>query len=254
MTLMLCSNAPSNRSTSWKLNTIFERLLYAFAHKGRLDSLVDIATVTSWTREKRWFGLRQRQRNNLCSKDSLPTLKPTQFSVQWISGVLRTPEVKRSENGPGHSPYIVPSVRMIGLLAHMSSEHPKRQFYLLHIWMGAWCRWLRHSATSRKDAGSILDWVTEIFHWNNFFARTVTLLSTQPLTEMSKRNISWWGGSKRGRCITLKAYPFSCADCFVIFDPHLPGIFRVCPRLSREMILYSHISNKKKHWNTRIIY
>jgi hypothetical protein len=191
MTPMLCFNAPSNRSTLWKLNTIFERLLYAFAHKGRLDSLVDIATATAWKIEKRWFGLRQRRQNNLCSKDSRPALKPTQFSMQWISGVLRTPEVKRSKNGTGHSPCIVPSVRMVGLFAYMHSQHPKRQFYLLHIWTGAWCRWLRHSAASRKDVGSNIDWVTEIFHWNNPFGRTVVLVSTQPLREMSNRNISW---------------------------------------------------------------
>jgi len=40
-----------------------------------------------------------------------------------------------------------------------------------------WCSWLRHSATGRKVAGSISDGVTGIF-------------LTQPLTEMSTRNIS----------------------------------------------------------------
>ena len=108
MTLLVCFIAPSNLPTSWKLNTIFDGLLYAFAHKGRLDSVVDIVTVTTWTIEKRWFGLRQRRRNNLCSKDSLPALKPTQFFMQWIPGVLRTPEAKRPENGAGHSPHMVP--------------------------------------------------------------------------------------------------------------------------------------------------
>jgi len=108
MTPMLCFNAPSNRSTFWKLNTIFDGILYAFAHKGRMDSLVDIETVTAWTIEKRWYGLRQRRWNNLCSKDSRPALKPTQFSMHWIPGVLRTPEVKRPENGACHSPHKVP--------------------------------------------------------------------------------------------------------------------------------------------------
>ena len=48
-----------------------------------------------------------------------------------------------------------------------------------------------HCATSRKVAASFPDVVTGIFHWNNPSGRTVTLGLTQPLTEMSTRNISW---------------------------------------------------------------
>ena len=54
-----------------------------------------------------------------------------------------------------------------------------------------WCNWLRHYATSQKVAGSIPHSVTEIFHLYNPSGRTVVLGSTQPLTEMSTRNISW---------------------------------------------------------------
>ena len=50
--------------------------------------------------------------------------------------------------------------------------------------------WLRHCATSRKVAGSIPDGVTGIFHLYNPSGRTVALGSTQPLIEMSTRNIS----------------------------------------------------------------
>jgi hypothetical protein len=50
---------------------------------------------------------------------------------------------------------------------------------------------LRHWATNRKVAGSIPDGVIGIFHWINPSGRTTTLGSTQPLTEMSTRNISW---------------------------------------------------------------
>jgi hypothetical protein len=46
-------------------------------------------------------------------------------------------------------------------------------------------------ATSRKVAGSIPDGVIGIFHWNNAFGRPMALESTQPLTEMSPRNIAW---------------------------------------------------------------
>jgi len=44
---------------------------------------------------------------------------------------------------------------------------------------------------SRKVAGSIPDGVIGIFHLHNPSGRTVTLWLTQPLIEMSTRNISW---------------------------------------------------------------
>jgi hypothetical protein len=47
--------------------------------------------------------------------------------------------------------------------------------------------WLRHSATSRKVAGSIPDEVIGFFNWPS--RRTTALGSTQPLTEMSTRNL-----------------------------------------------------------------
>jgi hypothetical protein len=55
-----------------------------------------------------------------------------------------------------------------------------------------WRSWLRHCATSRKVADSIPDGVVGIFHWHIPFGCTMAPVSTQPLTEMSTRNISWW--------------------------------------------------------------
>jgi len=55
----------------------------------------------------------------------------------------------------------------------------------------ALAQWLRRCATNRKVAGSIPDGVTGIFHWHNPSDRTMDLGSTQPLTEMSARSISW---------------------------------------------------------------
>ena len=57
-------------------------------------------------------------------------------------------------------------------------------FYLNH-------QWLSCCATNRKVARSIPDGVIGIFHWHNPSDRTMALGSTQPLTEMSTRNISW---------------------------------------------------------------
>jgi len=48
-----------------------------------------------------------------------------------------------------------------------------------------------HCATSRKVAGSIPDGVIGIFHGHNPSVRTMALGSTQSLTEMSTRNVSW---------------------------------------------------------------
>ena len=52
-------------------------------------------------------------------------------------------------------------------------------------------QWLRRCATHRKVAGSIPGGVIGIFHGHNPSDRTMVLGSTQPLTEMSTRNIFW---------------------------------------------------------------
>jgi len=50
---------------------------------------------------------------------------------------------------------------------------------------------------------------------------------TQPLTEMSTRNIS---GGKGGWCVGLTLPP-SCADCLEIWEPQPHGTLRACPGL-----------------------
>jgi hypothetical protein len=50
---------------------------------------------------------------------------------------------------------------------------------------------LRHCATNRKATGSIPDGIIEMFHRHNPSGRRMALESTQPLTEMSTRNV-WW--------------------------------------------------------------
>jgi len=46
-------------------------------------------------------------------------------------------------------------------------------------------------ATNRPYYVNIPDDVTGIFHWYNPSSRTLALGSTQPLTEMNTKNISW---------------------------------------------------------------
>jgi hypothetical protein len=52
-------------------------------------------------------------------------------------------------------------------------------------------QWLRYCATNRKIAVSIPDGVIGFFYSHNPSDRTMALGSTQPLTEMSTRSISW---------------------------------------------------------------
>jgi hypothetical protein len=71
-------------------------------------------------------------------------------------------------------------------------------------WGTRWRSGLRHCATSLKVVGSIPDGVIGIFHWHNPFGRTMALGSSQPLTEMSTTNISWW--IKGCRCVRLTTF------------------------------------------------
>jgi hypothetical protein len=91
------------------------------------------------------------------------------------------------------------------------------------------CSWLSHCATSRKVAGSIPDCVIGIFHWHNSSGRNMALGLTQPLTEMSIRNISW--GCKGGRCVRLTTLPHSSTDSLEIWEHQTLGTLRSCPGL-----------------------
>ena len=70
-------------------------------------------------------------------------------------------------------------------------------------------QWWRCCATNRKVTGLIPHGITGIFHSHNPFDRTMALGSTQPLTGMSTRSISW--GCKSGRCVMLTILPSSWA-------------------------------------------
>jgi hypothetical protein len=49
--------------------------------------------------------------------------------------------------------------------------------------------WLKHYATSQKVVGSIPDEVIGFFNWPNPSNRNMVLGLTQPITEMSTRNL-----------------------------------------------------------------
>jgi hypothetical protein len=69
---------------------------------------------------------------------------------------------------------------------HLLNSQKSRYDKLLKT---AWRRWSRLCTTSRKVAGSVPDMVIEIFHWLAYSGHTVTLEATQPLTDMSVRDI-----------------------------------------------------------------
>jgi hypothetical protein len=82
------------------------------------------------------------------------------------------------------------------MLHEMISDTPhwnkiRLELYLRQCGARRWRSWLTQCATRRKVAGSIPDGVTGIFYWHNPSGRTMALGFTQPLTEMSTRNLSW---------------------------------------------------------------
>jgi hypothetical protein len=70
--------------------------------------------------------------------------------------------------------------------------------------------------------GSIPDNIIGILHSHNPSGRIMALGLTQPLTEMSTRNVSW--GVKYGRAVGLTTLPHLCVDCLEIWEPQLPGL------------------------------
>jgi hypothetical protein len=83
-------------------------------------------------------------------------------------------------------------IQMIIYRQTLPNRRPTSHVTKITYWWGTlWGSWLRNCATSRKVAGSIPDGVIGTFHWHNPSGSTMALGSTQPLTEMSTRNIPW---------------------------------------------------------------
>ena len=95
-----------------------------------------------------------------------------------------------------------------------------------------WRSWLRHCGTSWNVAVSITDGASGIFHWHNSFGLTIVLGLTQPLIEISNRNIFF--GGKGGQCLGLTTLPPSYAGCLEIWEPQTPGTLRACPGLHKD--------------------
>jgi hypothetical protein len=78
-----------------------------------------------------------------------------------------------------------------------------------------WCYttiscWLRHYATSWKVVGSIPNEVIGFFNWCNPSSRTMR--STQPLTEMSTRNLPGWKAQPAHKADNLSQLSRKCGS------------------------------------------
>jgi hypothetical protein len=87
-------------------------------------------------------------------------------------------------------------IAKLTVVAHFSSSAHLIIFSLsiflpCYVCFSAVAQRLRYCATNKKVAGSIPGGVIGIFHWHNPSDLTMALGSTQPLTEMSTRSISW---------------------------------------------------------------
>ena len=110
------------------------------------------------------------------------------------------------------------------------------QHILRRQWEPGVAQWLRRSVTSRTVPGSIPGGVTgfpsDIFPSD----RTMTLGSTQPIVQISTRNIS---GGKGGRCARPTTSPPSRAECHKILEPKPPGTLWATPDLLRDCFTFS---------------
>ena len=72
----------------------------------------------------------------------------------------------------------------------------------------------------------------------------MVLGSSQPLTEMSTRNISW--GGKGGRCLGLTTLPPSCAECHEIWEPYTSWNPQAGTGIVLPLYLRTHMQQTKK--------
>ena len=152
-----------------------------------------------------------------------------------VQNVTINPDMQAKKKCEGSRHYCGKSMKRITYNFFFSAPFSCLEEEELLLFRGT--RWLRHCATIRKVASSIPDDATVIFQWHNPTGRTMALRSTQPLTEMSTRDISRMG--KSGRCVGLTTLPNSCAECHEIWEPQPSGDLRASPGLYRDTLTFT---------------
>jgi hypothetical protein len=112
----------------------------------------------------------------------------------------------------------------------------------------SWRSWLRQCATSQKVAGLIPNGIIGIFHWHNPSGRTMALGSTQPLTEMSTRNTSWWVKAYGWQPYHLHVLIVWKSGSFKLLEPS--GLIQACNGVASSFI--GHYVHKRDEtlWST----
>jgi hypothetical protein len=98
-----------------------------------------------------------------------------------------------------------------------------------------WDSWLRHYATSRKVEGLIPDEITGFFNLPNPSSRTMALGSTQPLIEMSTRNLPGgkWRPAPNLVCQSDNKKINHNTSFPETFSTHIPVIFKTVIKLTQ---------------------
>ena len=107
-------------------------------------------------------------------------------------------------------------------------------FYIelyFYLYLYLYVRTLRYKP---DDNGFDSSWCRWKFSLHNPSDRTMALGSTQPLTNMSTRNISRKG--KSSWCVGLTTLLPSCADCFEIWQPQPLGTLRACTGIALRLL------------------
>ena len=113
-----------------------------------------------------------------------------------------------------------------------------------HLTGTQWRGWLRHYASNQKVSGLILDCITGIFHFRNPSGCTMVLGLTQPLTEMSTRNIYW--GVKAVSTQGWQPYHFYVLTVLKSGNPQ--GLYRDCFTTPTHLSLFPLGCDCKHVW------
>jgi hypothetical protein len=114
--------------------------------------------------------------------------------------------------------------------------------------------WLRHFILSRKVVGSIPEGVIGIFHWRSPSDQNIAMISTQPPTEMSTRDVCL---EIRWPMRRLTTIPYYCAICLEIWEHQSLGNLGPCPGLKWDCFTLhydsTYIQYSITYWKCRVV-